>query len=293
MDELRSRRADAVLAGGLSRPDCLYTQMGFAQLHALSSGGVPRPFDHRGDGLVVGEGAGIFLLKRLDDAIQQGDRILGVLRAVGLSNDVSGALLAPSSEGQLRAMRAAYEESGLIPEQIDTIECHATGTPVGDTEEFKSLKTLWADAQSKPSGCVLGSVKSNIGHGLTSAGAAGLAKLLLAFQHETIPPTANYEKPRQTLDLADSPFRVLSQSEPWPRRNARTPRRAALSGFGFGGINAHLIVEEYLGQTYSRAAETIPNSSQSASIAISGLGGRMGDYQGVNALTSALVHWKL
>ena len=293
MDELRSRRADAVLAGGLSRPDCLYTQMGFAQLHALSSGGVPRPFDHRGDGLVVGEGAGIFLLKRLDDAIQHGDRILGVLRAVGLSNDVSGALLAPSSEGQLRAMRAAYEESGLIPEQIDTIECHATGTPVGDTEEFKSLKTLWADAQSKPSGCVLGSVKSNIGHGLTSAGAAGLAKLLLAFQHETIPPTANYEKPRQTLDLADSPFRVLSQSEPWPRRNAQTPRRAALSGFGFGGINAHLIVEEYLGQTYTKAIETTSNSSQSASIAISGLGGRMGDYQGVNALTSALVHGKL
>ena len=293
MDELRSGRADAVLAGGLSRPDCLYTQMGFAQLHALSSGGVPRPFDHRGDGLVVGEGAGIFLLKRLGDALNQGDRILGVLRAVGLSNDVSGALLAPSSEGQLRAMRAAYEESGLSPDQIDTIECHATGTPVGDTEEFKSLKTLWADSSPKPAGCVLGSVKSNIGHGLTSAGAAGLAKLLLAFEHETIPPTANYEKPRQSLDLAESPFRILSQSEHWPRRDSHTPRRAALSGFGFGGINAHLIVEEYLGQSHEPPSHSSPTQPAARTMAITGLGGRIGAHQGVNALTSALVHGQI
>ena len=292
MDELRSGRADAVLAGGLSRPDCLYTQMGFAQLHALSSGGVPRPFDERGDGLVVGEGAGVFLLKRLDDALVHGDRILGVLRAVGLSNDVSGALLAPSSEGQLRAMRAAYAECGLTPRQMDTIECHATGTPVGDSEEFRSLRTLWADDQGTAGPCVLGSVKSNVGHGLTSAGAAGLAKLLLAFQAEKLPPTAGFEIPRSTLDIADSPFRVLREIEPWHRRNAATPRRAALSGFGFGGINAHLIVEEYIGQSFEKKTAHI-TGGKSARVAVSAIGGRLGPHEGVTGLAQALIHGEI
>ena len=290
MDELRSGRADAVLAGGLSRPDCLYTQMGFAQLHALSSGGVPRPFDDRGDGLVVGEGAGIFLLKRLDDALAHGDQILGVLRAVGLSNDVSGALLAPSSEGQLRAMRAAYAECGLAPQQMDTIECHATGTPVGDSEEFRSLRTLWGEVAAN-GGCVLGSVKSNVGHGLTSAGAAGLAKLLLAFGARQLPPTAGFEVPRGTLDLAHSPFRVLKSAEPWPRRDEQTPRRAALSGFGFGGINAHLIVEEYIGQSFSGWQQG-SGAESSARVAVSAIGGRIGPHDGAGALAGLLVHGK-
>lgn len=288
IDELRAGRADAVLAGGLSRPDCLYTQMGFAQLHALSHNGVPRPFDERGDGLVVGEGAGIFLLKRLDDALSHGDHILGVLRAVGLSNDVSGALLAPSSEGQLRAMRAAYEECGLKPEQMDTIECHATGTPVGDTEEFRSLRTLWSDSNFSAGRCVLGSVKSNMGHGLTSAGAAGLAKLLLAFEHETIPPTAGFQNARSTIDLENSPFRVLKQAESWSRRSDSTPRRAALSGFGFGGINAHLIVEEYIGQQFPAVGPR--PEFQPIQLAVSGFGGRLGQLEGAGQLASALVH---
>jgi acyl transferase domain-containing protein len=111
-DELISGRADAMLAGGVSRPDCFYTQMGFSQLRALSPTGRCAPFDAKGDGLVVGEGAGIFVLKRLDDAVRDGNPIHGVLRGIGLSNDVGGRLLAPTSEGQLRAMRAAYKEAG-------------------------------------------------------------------------------------------------------------------------------------------------------------------------------------
>ncbi|MBI1324899.1 acyltransferase domain-containing protein [bacterium] len=292
MDELRRHEADAVLAGGLSRPDCLYTQMGFAQLHALSKSGIPRPFDERGDGLVVGEGGGLFLLKRLSDALDHGDRILGVLRAVGLSNDISGALLAPSSEGQLRAMTAAYAESGLAPGQIDAVECHATGTPVGDAEEFRSLSKLWDGGKGALGGCVLGSVKSNIGHGLTSAGAAGLAKLLLAFEHETLPPTASFECPRKGMELAGKPFRVLKEREPWARRDDSTPRRAALSGFGFGGINAHLIVEEYLpGHVYDQA-NSRPRAVET-SVAIAGFGGRVGTGQGFECMTAALVEGRL
>ncbi len=140
VDELAGGRADAMLAGGLSRPDCLYTQMGFSQLRALSPAGRCAPFDSRADGLVVGEGAGVLVLKRLDDALRHGDRIYAVITGIGLSNDVQGNLLAPSTEGQLRALRAAYAAAGWRPADVDLIECHGTGTPTGDAVEFASLQ---------------------------------------------------------------------------------------------------------------------------------------------------------
>ncbi|MEK7390389.1 MAG: beta-ketoacyl synthase N-terminal-like domain-containing protein [Elusimicrobiota bacterium] len=244
MEELRAGRADAVLAGGLARPQSLYTQMGFSQLRALSPSGVPAPFDASADGLVVGEGAGLFVLKRLSDAQRDGDTIRGVLLGGGFSNDVGGSLLAPNTVGQLRAMRAAYLESRLSPSQIDFIECHATGTPTGDPIEAASLKALWGERGWTAGQCALGSVKSNIGHLLTAAGSAGLMKVLLAFEHKTMPPSANLTRVNPSIDLESSPFRIPRQAQAWSRRDAKTPRRAALSAFGFGGINAHLIVEE-------------------------------------------------
>ena len=234
-----------MLAGGVSRPDCLYTQMGFAQLRALSPGGRCSPFDARADGLVVGEGAGVFLLKRLEDAERDGDRILAVVAGVGLSNDVGGGLLAPNSEGQLRAMRAAYAEAGWAPTDVDLIECHATGTPVGDAVEFASLKVLWGRDGWRPGQCIIGSVKSTVGHLLTAAGASGLAKVLYAMRERTLPPTANFSAPPQGLGMEGSPFQVLKAPREWRRRSEATPRRAAISGFGFGGVNAHLLLEEY------------------------------------------------
>ena len=245
VDELRAGRADAMLAGGVSRPDCLYTQMGFSQLRALSPSGRCSPFDARADGLVVGEGAGVFLLKRLSDALRDGDRILGVIAGIGLSNDVDGNLLAPSSEGQLRAMHAAYREAGWTPADVDLIECHATGTPVGDSVEFQSLKSLWGAKGWHPGQCVIGSVKSTVGHLLTAAGAAGVAKVLSAFQAGILPPTANFATPAPGLDFETSPFRILPEGQSWQRRSEHTPRRAAVSAFGFGGINAHLLLEEW------------------------------------------------
>ena len=246
VDELVSGRADAMLTGGISRPDPLYTQMGFSQLRALSARGVCSPFDASGDGLVVGEGTGIFLLKRTEDAVAHGDRIYGIIRGIGLANDVGGSLLAPLSEGQLRAMRLVYATSGWHPQDVDLIECHATGTPVGDATEFASLRELWGDARPEGDGCVLGSVKSNIGHLLTAAGAAALTKVLLAMDAGILPPTANFNAPPQTIDLAASPFQVLKEDKPWLRRGDGIPRRAAISAFGFGGINAHLLVEEWI-----------------------------------------------
>lgn len=245
VDDLKAGRVDAMLAGGLSRPDCFYTQMGFSQLRALSISGTCSPFDEQGDGLVVGEGSGMLLLKRTEDAIRDEDHIYAVIRGIGLSNDIGGSLLAPMSEGQLRAMRAAYAEAGITPQDIDHIECHATGTPVGDAVEVESLRALWGAEHWEPEQCVIGSVKSNVGHLLTAAGSAALIKTLLALKHKTLPPTANFSRAAQGVGLDDSPFHVLQTAKPWAERDSATPRRAAVSAFGFGGINAHVVLEDF------------------------------------------------
>lgn len=238
---LRRREADAMLAGGISRPDCLYTQMGFCQLRALSTLGQPRPFGAGADGMLVGEGGAIFLLKRLSDAMRDGDFIHGLIHAVGLANDRQGNLLAPASEGQLRAMRAAYAEAGWRPEEVDFIECHATGTPVGDQVELNSLLALHAESgRTEP--IALGSLKANLGHTLTAAGAAGLLKMLLALRRKELPPQPEFGA--WTAEVSRR-FRTLGEAEPWAPPRTGQPRRAAVSAFGFGGIDAHLLLEEW------------------------------------------------
>ncbi|MBT3257008.1 MAG: type I polyketide synthase [Deltaproteobacteria bacterium] len=246
VDELSSGRADTMLCGGVSRPSCLYTQMGFSQLRAISPSGRSAPFDADADGLVVGEGAGIFVLKRLSDALMENCNIYAVIRGIGLSNDMGGRLLAPTSEGQLRAMGTAYEAAGWHPHDVDLIECHATGTSVGDAVEFESLKRLWEGADNKPS-CVLGSVKSNIGHLLTAAGAAACIKTIFALREKTLPPSANFNKAQESFEIEKTPFTILKTAKPWNRQNKNTTRKAAVSAFGFGGINAHVLLEEWTG----------------------------------------------
>ncbi len=245
-DELNAHRADAMLAGGVSRPSCLFTQVGFSQLRALSPSGRCAPFDQNADGLVVGEGAGILILKRLADAIRDQDHIFGLIHGVGLSNDMHGNLLAPDSEGQVRAMRKAYESCNWSAHDIDLIECHGAGTPRGDLTELQSLAELWGGSGWQKGQCTIGSVKSMIGHLLTAAGAAGLIKTLLALQNKILPPSLNYETPPSNSPLPDGPFRVQTQPAPWHRRKNTIPRRAAVSAFGFGGINAHLLLEEWV-----------------------------------------------
>ncbi len=245
-EELQSFRADAMLAGGVSRPECLYTQVGFSQLRALSPSGRCAPFDKSADGLVVGEGAGIVVLKRLKDAVASRDTIYAVIQGIGLSNDMTPNLLAPDSEGQVRAMKMAYQSAGWVPSDVDYIECHGAGTPVGDTIELSSLMTLWNGINGTTSGqCAIGSVKSNIGHLLTGAGAAGLIKTVLGLHHKTIPPSINFRQASENSPLKNGPFRVQTVASEWKKRNSITPRRGAVSAFGFGGINAHLLLEEY------------------------------------------------
>ena len=244
-DELYSLRADAMLAGGVSRPECLYTQVGFSQLRALSPSGRCAPFDETADGLVVGEGVGMLVLKRLDDALRDGDNIHALIHGIGLSNDIRGNLLAPDSEGQVRAMRSAYESAGWSPYDIDLIECHGAGTPVGDATELHSLRSLWGESGWSCGECAIGSVKSMIGHLLTGAGAAGMIKTILALKHKILPPSLNFNRAPEKSPLNNSPFRVQTEAEEWVRKDKHKPLRAAVSAFGFGGINAHLLLEQW------------------------------------------------
>ena len=257
-DKLTAHRADMMIAGGVSRPESLYTQIGFSQLKALSPSGICAPFDEFADGLVVGEGVGMLALKRLEDALADNDTIYGIIRGTGLSNDIRGNLLAPDVEGQVRAMTAAYKSAGWTPYDVDLIECHGAGTPVGDNTELLSLRELWgASGWSKGASCAIGSVKSNIGHLLTGAGAAGMIKTLLALKNGIIPPSCNFKKAAPQSPLNNSPFQVPTEPQEWRRRAGDIPRRAAVSAFGFGGINGHILFEEWRSDHPSPAASSI------------------------------------
>ncbi len=236
-DFLHDGRADLMLAGAVNRADDLFIHQGFTALSALSPSGRSRPFHAEADGLIPAEGAALVALRRLEDARRDGDHILGVIRGIGLSNDGRGrGLLVPSQEGQVRALRAAYAAAELSPSEISLVECHATGTSVGDAVEIRALAEIGA-GRGEP--LPIGSLKANLGHLITGAGAAGLLKVLGAFRAGVRPPTPSLDKITPVLD--GTPLRVLCAAEPW---NEPGPRRAAISAFGFGGNNAHLIVEE-------------------------------------------------
>lgn len=294
-DQLSQGRVDAMLAGGLSRPDSLYTQMGFSQLGALSPSGRCAPFDASADGLVVGEGAGIFVLRRLEDAIRDGQHIYAVIRGIGLSNDVGGNLMSPDSEGQLRAMRTAYEQAGWSPADVQLFECHGTGTPIGDAVELQSLSRLFAGTSSPAGKAIVGSVKSNVGHLLTAAGAAATIKVLLAMKHGQLPPTANFSNPTSEVNWGQSPFEVLSKPRDWASPASEQPRRAAVSAFGFGGINAHVLLEQWpnvSSRTSVSVPENIQSEAQSSSpvpIAVVGMGAHVGPWDSLGSFAKRVL----
>jgi acyl transferase domain-containing protein/3-hydroxymyristoyl/3-hydroxydecanoyl-(acyl carrier protein) dehydratase len=273
-DRLHDGTADLMLAGAVSGCDGLIINHGFAALGGLSPSGRSRPFHRQADGLVPGEGAALVALMRLPDALAGRVPVLGVLRAVGLSNDGrTGGFLAPAEDGQVRAMRAAYEQSGVRPDTVSLLECHATGTPVGDAVEARASALVFAGHPDLP----IGSAKSNIGHLLTASGAAGLLKLLGALQAGVRPPIAG---DTAVIDeLTGGPLRMLTAAEPWPGR-----RRAALSAFGFGGNNAHLIVEAFDGVP-APVHIAVPPAGE---VAIVALGARIGG-QDIDAVRDTLL----
>ncbi len=285
-DRLHDGAADLMLAGAVNCADDLFIHFGFTALQALSRSGRSRPFHPGADGLVPAEGCAFVALRRLDDAARDGDTIHGIIRGVGLSNDGRGrGMLVPSEAGQAIAIAEALDLAGLQPTDISLLECHATGTQVGDATEVRSTASVYAGCVDLP----IGSLKSNTGHLITAAGVAGLIKVIEAMRHETRPPSLHAET---TLDaLAGSPFRVLQTAEAWDRSTTSDGvLRAGVSAFGFGGNNSHLIVEEpsSAASLVKQARSTIAPSAPIA-IGIVGIGVTAASAVGRRAFTEAII----
>ena len=236
---------DMAVTGGADRSMDVSTYVKFSKIGALS-GEMSAPFDARASGFVMGEGCGILILKRLADAERDGDRIYAVLKGVGASSDGKGkGITAPNPSGQRLALRRAYAAAGFDPVEVDLFECHGTSTIVGDKVEVESIsEVVGAGRRSVDDPIRIGSVKSNIGHLKSAAGAASVIKATLALYHKLLPPSINFEHGRQDVPFDQVPLRVQTIAEPW-REPAHGPRRAGVSAFGFGGTNFHVVLEEH------------------------------------------------
>jgi amino acid adenylation domain-containing protein len=241
---LRSGQCYMALAGGAAvtcppRSGYLYNEGAM-----LSPDGHTRSFDAKAQGTVFSDGAAVVLLKRLADAQADGDTIHAVLRSACVNNDggAKASFTAPSVDGQAAVIRAALAAARVDARSISFVEAHGTATPMGDPIEVEALASAFAEHTDALDFCTLGSLKSNVGHMVTAAGAAGLIKTALALQHECIPPTAHFSEPHPAIGFERTPFRVNPDPKPWPR--GAQPRRAGVSSFGVGGTNAHVIVEE-------------------------------------------------
>ncbi|MBK7215556.1 MAG: acyltransferase domain-containing protein [Candidatus Promineofilum sp.] len=240
---LTEHKVDAVLTGGVDRNMGASSFVKFCKIGALSATGT-RPFGVGADGFVMGEGAGAFLLKRLEDAERAGDTIYAVIRGVAGSSDGKGkGITAPNPIGQQLAVQRAWEAAELDPATATLVEAHGTSTRVGDVVEVESLAATFSGA---PRGSIgLGSAKSNIGHLKAGAGAAGLLKTALALHHKILPPTLNADPANPNIDFAHSPFYLVNDAREWTTRDG-LPRRAGVSAYGFGGTNFHLVMEEHV-----------------------------------------------
>ena len=254
-EALRKGECDMALAGGSTIELPQGHGYIFKENEILSPDGRCRAFDHRAQGTVFGSGAGVVALRRLDDAIRDGDPIIAVLKGSAINNDGAdkAGYLAPSVSGQAEAIRAAQKNAGVTADTIDYVECHGTGTYLGDPIEVAALTEAFRQDTDKVDFCRIGSVKTNIGHLDTAAGVASLAKAALAVKNGQIPPSLGFEKPNPAIPFEGSPFRVNDTLTDWPKTDH--PRRAAVNSLGVGGTNAHAIVEEAPAQPASEESD--------------------------------------
>jgi acyl transferase domain-containing protein len=245
ISELTEGRADMMITGGVDTDNSIVMYMNFSKTPAFTKGDVPRPFDAQSDGMMVGEGIGMMILKRLEDAERDGDKIYAVIKGVGASSDGRfKSIYAPRGEGQEKALKRAYEDAGFSASTVGLFEAHGTGTVAGDTTEVTTAVRYLNSVDNQKQHIALGSVKSQIGHAKAAAGIAGLIKAALALHHKVLPATLNVDQPNPKFDLETSPLYVNTETRPWIREG-ETPRRAGISSFGFGGTNFHVVMEEY------------------------------------------------
>jgi amino acid adenylation domain-containing protein len=249
---LLTYQCDMALAGGVSVTFPQYRGYVRQEGSMGSEDGRCRPFDADATGTVFGHGVGVVLLKRLEDAVADGDRIDAVIRGFAVNNDGAAKVsyMAPGVDGQAAAIEAAQAMAGVSADAITYVEAHGTATPLGDPVEVAALTRAFRQSTKRNGFCALGSTKANIGHLDAAAGISGLIKTVLAMRHRTIPPVANFRQPNPRIDFASTPFYVNREAEPWQPAGSRM---AGVSAFGVGGVNAHLVLEE--------APENLPESS--------------------------------
>ncbi len=238
-DYLLSGKTDIMLVGAISCADPFFINMGFSIFQAYPENNSAAPLDKNSKGLFASEGAGMAVLKRYNDAIRDGDKIYAVILGRGLSNDGRGTfVLKPNPKGEILALERAYKEAETDPKSIEYIECHATGTPTGDMAELNSMEAFFGKYDAAP---LIGSVKSNLGHLLTAAGMASLIKVVLSMKNEKIPATINIKDALTSKNKRFGAKQAVKSAVSWSKNNE--PKRAGINTFGFGGANAHIILE--------------------------------------------------
>ena len=246
LKSLRSRECDLAIVGGMQGGNTVLSYLMFCLIKALSKSSRIRPFDQNADGTILGEGVGMIVVKPLPQARKDNDRIYAVIKGMGTASDGRAlGILAPRLEGAALAVERAYEATGLSPATIGLMEAHGTATIAGDITEFNALQAVFGGKKGKLPPCAIGSVKSMIGHSLGAAGIAGMIKAALALYHKVLPPTLNCTEPNAKLGLERSNFYINTETRPWIHGSAAAPRRAGVNCMGFGGINAHAVLEEF------------------------------------------------
>jgi acyl transferase domain-containing protein/NAD(P)H-dependent flavin oxidoreductase YrpB (nitropropane dioxygenase family)/NAD(P)-dependent dehydrogenase (short-subunit alcohol dehydrogenase family) len=246
--ELRAGTSDVVFLAAADTHNQPGDYLSFSKTHAFSKTGHCRTFDATADGIVISEGVAMLVLKRLEDAEHDGDRIYAVVRGVGGSSDGRDlSLTAPRPEGQMLALTRAYEDAGISPASVTLVEAHGTGTVAGDRAEIEALKQVFESSGAEKRNCAVGSVKTMIGHTKAAAGLASLIKVAKALHHKVLPPTLGVTVPNPSCDFENSPFYINSEVRPWLHATGQenNQRRAGVSAFGFGGTNFHCVLEEY------------------------------------------------
>ena len=256
-DALLTGTCDMAITGGVDTENNIFMYMCFSKTPAFSKEGKSRPFDASSDGILIAEGIGLMVLKRYQDALRDGDKIYAVMRSIGSSSDGRGkSIYQPVSEGQAKAVRQAYELGGVTPRDIELLEAHGTGTPVGDMKEFSGLKFVYGEQSEHDKWCAIGSVKSQIGHSKASAGIAGVMKAALSIYHHILPPTINVKTPNPEMNITESPFYINSELRPWTHNSEDHLRRAGTSAFGFGGTNFHVLLEQHDDENFTSLLNT-------------------------------------
>ncbi|WP_107653614.1 polyketide synthase Pks13 [Nocardia suismassiliense] len=260
---LRDGDADVALAGGVNMLLAPVTTLGFDQNGGVAKNGRIKAFSSDADGMVRSEGAGLVVLKRLADAERDGDRIMAVIKGSAVNNDGrSNGLLAPNPDAQADVLRRAYRDAGIVPSTVDYIEAHGTGTPIGDPIEADALGRVIGRGRDADKPALLGSAKTNFGHLESGAGAASLAKVVMAFQHNVIPPNINYAGPHPYIPWDQAHLQVVAEPTEFPRYSGTAT--VGISGFGFGGTNAHVVVQEYVPASAEVAATPEPVATAAA-----------------------------